>query len=83
MGESPSTSHTPGEPQFHWLILLIFSHPHNLAADRLPLLLGVVESVVPGKDGLVRRVRIKTTHGSEERDICKVCLLEGVRDTLD
>ena len=43
---------------------------------------GVVESVVPGNDGLVRRVRIRTAHGSVDRDIRKVCLLEGVRDTL-
>ena len=44
---------------------------------------GVVESVVPGNDGLVRRARIRTAHCSVDRDICKVCLLEGVRDTLN
>ena len=33
-------------------------------------------------DGLVRRARIRTAHGSVDRDIRKVCLLEGVRDTV-
>jgi len=44
---------------------------------------GVVESVVPDNDRLVRRARIRTAHGSVDRDIRKACLLEGVRDTLN
>jgi len=40
----------------------------------------VVESVVPGPDGLVRRARIKTARGLLDRDIRKLCLLEGVGD---
>jgi len=41
---------------------------------------GVVESVVPGPDGLVRRARIRTARGLLDRDIRKLCLLEGVGD---
>ena len=40
----------------------------------------VVESAVPGPDGLVRRARIITARGLLDRDIRKLCLLEGVGD---
>ena len=41
---------------------------------------GVVESVVRGPEGLMRRARIRTARGLLDRDVRKLCLLEGVGD---
>ena len=37
--------------------------------------MGVVDNVYPGKDGLVRSVNVRTTSGTYDRPITKLCLL--------
>ncbi|GAA54824.1 hypothetical protein CLF_105559 [Clonorchis sinensis] len=39
---------------------------------------GVVTATIPGSDGCVRTVVLKTPDGSVTRDIRKICMLEGV-----
>jgi hypothetical protein len=46
--------------------------------DKVPQLkwqLGRIESVVPGSDGLIRVVRVKTSHGVYDRCVSKICPL--------
>lgn len=38
---------------------------------------GLIEEIYPDKQGVVRRVAIRTANGVYERDVRKVCLLEG------
>ncbi|KAK3733837.1 hypothetical protein QZH41_000403 [Actinostola sp. cb2023] len=49
----------------------------NDNSPRNSWLIGVITEVYPGRDGLVRRARVKTTRGVFERPITKLCLLEG------
>ena len=64
--------------QFHkGDVVLIVSEA--LSRDSWPL--GIVDRCIPGSDGLVRTVDIRTSTGVIRRDIRKVCLLEG--DSLD
>ncbi len=44
--------------------------------------LGLVMETYPSADGLVRSVAIRTTKGTYERPITKVCLLEGATSEL-
>lgn len=49
-----------------------------LVDDNLPpgqWLIGRIESTIPGRDGLVRNVVVKTKHGNYTRDITKCCHL--------
>lgn len=40
--------------------------------------LGLVQRVLPSKDGLVRQVELRTRKGILVRDIRKLCLLEAI-----
>ena len=43
-------------------------------------LLGVVETPDSSSDGMVRKAVVRTKHGLMERDIRKLCLLEGAQE---
>ena len=38
---------------------------------------GLVEEVFPDTEGTVRRVTVRTANGTYQRDVRKICLLEG------
>ena len=41
---------------------------------------GVIETVMPDKNNLVRRVKVRTAHSNLVRDVRKLCLLEGFEE---
>jgi hypothetical protein len=38
---------------------------------------GLIEEVFPDTEGIVRRVTVRTANGVYQRDVRKICLLEG------
>ena len=44
--------------------------------------MGLIEEVFPDSNGDVRSVKVKTATSTYRRDIRKLCLLEGVQDSL-
>ena len=45
--------------------------------------MAIVEEVFPDEKGVLRQVTVRTANGRLKRDICKLCLLEGVEESTN